>query len=147
MKAMGPGLVGSRKAGNLAPIRREFLFRAGALAVTAFLAQPLRALALSQAAGSSAQKPEEKPLTVEERVKKIIVEHLGVDEKEVVPAAKLADDLGADSLDVVELSMAIEEAFDLQIPDKECVRWKTVADVVHFVQAEVAKKQPAPAPH
>ena len=60
--------------------------------------------------------------TVEERVKQIIVEQLGVDEAEVTPKASFVDDLGADSLDTVELVMAFEEAFDVEIPDEEAER-------------------------
>jgi len=59
------------------------------------------------------------PTAVEEKVKTIIVEQLGVDEGEVTPTASFVDDLGADSLDTVELVMAFEEAFDIEIPDEE----------------------------
>jgi acyl carrier protein len=75
--------------------------------------------------------------TVEERVKRIIVEHLGVDEAKVVPKARLAEDLGADSLDVVELVLALEEAFDIEIPEEEGEKLRTVNDVIRCVQSHV----------
>lgn len=147
MQATVPGTNLSWKRRRVSPARRKFLVRGGAFALTLFPARPMRAFALPQAAGSSAAKPEQKPLTVEERVKKIIVEQYGVDEKEVVPSAKLREDLGADSLDLVELVMACEEAFDIEIPDKEICdhKWITVADVVRTVEAKIAQKRPAPA--
>jgi acyl carrier protein len=64
--------------------------------------------------------------TIEEKVKKIIVDQLGVDEAEVNPEAKFIDDLGADSLDTVELVMALEEEFGLEIPDEEAEKITTV---------------------
>lgn len=63
---------------------------------------------------------------IEERVKKIIVEQLGVKEEDVKPAASFVDDLGADSLDTVELVMALEEEFDTEIPDEEAEKITTV---------------------
>jgi acyl carrier protein len=76
--------------------------------------------------------------TTFERLKKIIVEQLGVEEKEVVPTAKFADDLGADSLDLVELIMAIEENFStpelkVEIPDAEAEKILTVQDAVDYI--------------
>jgi acyl carrier protein len=70
-----------------------------------------------------------------EKVKDIIVEQLGVDESEVVMEASFIDDLGADSLDIVELIMALEEEFDLEIPDKEAEKIATVADAVEYIKA------------
>lgn len=77
--------------------------------------------------------------TIFDRVKKIIVEQLGVEESEVVPTAKFADDLGADSLDLVELIMAIEENFSspdqkVEIPDNEAEKIVTVQDAVNYIQ-------------
>ena len=66
---------------------------------------------------------------IEERVKKIIVEQLGVDEAEVKNEASFVDDLGADSLDTVELVMALEEAFDIEIPDEAAEGIATVGDL------------------
>lgn len=79
--------------------------------------------------------------SVEEKVKQIIVEQLGVDEAEVTPNASFVDDLGADSLDRVELIMAFEEAFDIEIPDEEAEKIKTVQDATEYVDkhAKVGK--------
>jgi acyl carrier protein len=72
---------------------------------------------------------------VEERVKQIIVEQLGVDEGEVTANASFVDDLGADSLDTVELVMAFEEAFDIEIPDEQAEKIRTVKDAVDYINA------------
>ncbi len=79
--------------------------------------------------------------SVDEKVKQIIVEQLGVDEAEVTPNASFVDDLGADSLDTVELVMAFEEAFDIEIPDEEAEKIKTVQDAVDYIakNAKVSK--------
>ena len=77
--------------------------------------------------------------SVEERVKQIIVEQLGVDEGQVDPSASFVDDLGADSLDIVELVMAFEEAFDLDIPDEEAEKIKTVGDAVNRIDQTAEK--------
>jgi len=69
-----------------------------------------------------------------ERVKEVIVEQLGVDEDQVTLDASFTDDLGADSLDTVELIMAFEEEFDIEIPDEEAEKIKTVKDVVDYIQ-------------
>lgn len=71
--------------------------------------------------------------SVEEKVKQIIVEQLGVDEAEVTTNASFVDDLGADSLDTVELVMAFEEAFDLEIPDEDAEKIRTVQDAVTYI--------------
>ncbi len=71
--------------------------------------------------------------SVEERVKQIIVEQLGVDEAEVTPTASFVDDLGADSLDTVELVMAFEEAFEIEIPDEDAEKIRTVKDAVDYI--------------
>ena len=68
------------------------------------------------------------------RVKKIIVERLGVDEEDVTSEASFVDDLGADSLDTVELVMAFEEEFDIQIPDEEAEKILTVQNAVDYVK-------------
>ena len=78
--------------------------------------------------------------SVEERVKQIIVEQLGVDEAEVTPKASFVDDLGADSLDTVELVMAFEEAFDVEIPDEDAEKIRTVQDAVSYVDAHAKAK-------
>jgi acyl carrier protein len=71
---------------------------------------------------------------VEDKVKQIIVEQLQVDEAEVTPAASFQEDLGADSLDVVELVMQFEEAFDLEIPDEDAEKIKTVKDAIEYIE-------------
>ncbi len=68
------------------------------------------------------------------KVVDIIVEELGVDPEEVTPEASFIDDLGADSLDVVELVMAFEEEFDLEIPDEDAENIKTVQDAVDYIE-------------
>ena len=73
--------------------------------------------------------------SVEERVKQIIVEQLGVDEGEVTPNASFVDDLGADSLDTVELVMAFEEAFTAEIPDEQAEKIRTVKDAIDYINA------------
>jgi acyl carrier protein len=72
--------------------------------------------------------------TVEERVKEIIVEQLGVEEDDVTPTAKFIEDLGADSLDTVELVMALEENFDIQIPDEDAEKIVTVGDAIQYIK-------------
>ena len=76
-----------------------------------------------------------------EKVKQIISELLGVDEGEVTPSASFIDDLGADSLDTVELVMALEEAFDVEIPDEDAEKIRTVQDAIDYIdkRAKVAK--------
>ena len=74
--------------------------------------------------------------TVEERVKKIIVEQLGVEEGEVSPTASFVDDLGADSLDTVELVMAFEEEFGIEIPDQDAEKIKSVGDVNTYLKSK-----------
>jgi acyl carrier protein len=71
---------------------------------------------------------------VEEKVKQIIVDQLGVEPSEVTPAASFVDDLGADSLDRVELIMALEETFGIEIPDDDAEKISTVQDAVDYIQ-------------
>jgi acyl carrier protein len=79
---------------------------------------------------------------VEEKVKKIIVDQLGVEESEVTPEAKFIEDLGADSLDTVELVMALEEEFGIEIPDEDAEKITRVKEAVEYIEkhAEKAKK-------
>ena len=72
--------------------------------------------------------------SVEEKVKKIIMEQLDVEENVVVPEASFVDDLGADSLDQVELIMAMEEAFGVSIPDEEAEKIRTLQDAINFIE-------------
>ena len=73
--------------------------------------------------------------TVFERVRKIIVEQLGVEEGDVTPQTSFVDDLNADSLDLVELIMAMEEEFGFEIADEEAEKMRTVQDVINFIKA------------
>ena len=73
-------------------------------------------------------------MSIEERVKKIIVDQLGVKEEDVKPEASFVEDLGADSLDTVELVMALEEEFDIEIPDEEAEKITTVQSAIDYVQ-------------
>ena len=73
---------------------------------------------------------------IQDQVKKIVVDHLGIDESKVVPEAKFIDDLGADSLDTVELVMAFEEAFDVEIPDEKAETILTVGDAISHLESK-----------
>jgi acyl carrier protein len=79
----------------------------------------------------------EKP-NVAEKIKQIVSEQLGVDETEITPTASFVDDLGADSLDTVELVMAFEEAFEIEIPDEDAEKIRTVQDAIAYVEKKVA---------
>ena len=72
------------------------------------------------------------------RVKKIVVEHLGVDDAKVTPEANFIDDLGADSLDTVELVMAFEEEFSVEIPDEAAEKIQTVQNAIDFIEKNAA---------
>jgi acyl carrier protein len=76
-----------------------------------------------------------------EKVKQIIGEQLGVDEAEVTPSASFVDDLGADSLDTVELVMAFEEAFDIEISDEDAEKIRTVQDAVDYIDKHAKSKK------
>lgn len=73
--------------------------------------------------------------SIQEKVKQIIVEQLGVEESEVTETASFVDDLGADSLDTVELVMAFEEGFSIEIPDEDAEKIQTVADAVKYIES------------
>lgn len=75
--------------------------------------------------------------SVEEKVKSIIVDQLGVNEAEVTGSASFVDDLGADSLDTIELVMAFEEAFSIEIPDEDAEKIKTVQNAIDYVESHV----------
>lgn len=77
--------------------------------------------------------------TIEQRIKDIIIEQLGVTAEQVTPEAKFIEDLGADSLDNVELVMALEEEFGLEIPDDEAEKLQSVGDVIKHVEDSQAK--------
>lgn len=78
------------------------------------------------------------PAEIADRVKQIIVEQLNVSAEEVTPEASFIDDLGADSLDIVELVMALEEEYDLEISDEDAEKIQTVGDVIHYIQEKAA---------
>ena len=73
---------------------------------------------------------------VQDQVKKIVIDHLGIDESKVTPEAKFIDDLGADSLDTVELVMAFEEEFGSEISDSEAEKILTVGDAIKFIESK-----------
>ena len=73
-------------------------------------------------------------MAIEDKVKEIIIDQLGVEAVEVVPAASFVDDLGADSLDTVELVMALEEEFDVEIPDEDAEKIKTVGEAIDYIK-------------
>jgi acyl carrier protein len=75
---------------------------------------------------------------VAERVKKIVVEHLGVDEAKVTDNASFIDDLGADSLDTVELVMEFEKEFNIDIPDEDAEKLRTVGDALNYLKSKTA---------
>ena len=75
-------------------------------------------------------------MSLEPKIKKIVEEQLGVEGDRIKPEASFIDDLGADSLDIVELVMAMEEEFDLEIPDEDAEKLKTVADVTNYLQGK-----------
>ena len=76
---------------------------------------------------------------LEDRVKKIIIEQLTVDASEVTPKAQFISDLGADSLDTVELVMALEEEFDIEIPDEDAEKIKTVGETIDYIKEKTGK--------
>jgi len=78
--------------------------------------------------------------SIEEKVRQIVVEKLGVEPGEVTPAAKFVEDLGADSLDLVELVMEFEGAFDIQIPDEDTEKIRSVKDAINYIQTKAGNK-------
>ncbi len=79
-------------------------------------------------------------MAVDEKVKAIIAEQLGVKAEEVTPQASFIDDLGADSLDTVELIMALEEEFGVEIPDEDAEKMTTVGDAIKYIEEKAAHK-------
>jgi acyl carrier protein len=81
--------------------------------------------------------------TVEDRVRKIVIEHLGVKEEDLKNNASFVDDLGADSLDTVELVMAFEEEFEMEIPDERAEKITTIQEAIDYIEANSDKKEEA----
>jgi acyl carrier protein len=119
----------------------EWVFgtRTGATVARALLTFHLRKLRKIAKINAFAQIPGGS-MAVEQKVKQIIVEQLGVDESQVDNNASFVDDLGADSLDIVELVMAFEEAFELEIPDEDAEKITTVKDAIEYIENKTAKK-------
>jgi acyl carrier protein len=80
-------------------------------------------------------------MTVAEKVKEMIIKQLDSKESEVVPEARFIDDLGADSLDIVELIMALEDEYGLEIPDEDAEKIETVGDAIRYIEAHLAEKK------
>jgi acyl carrier protein len=80
-------------------------------------------------------------MSIEDRVKEIIVEQLGVEASQVTERAKFVEDLGADSLDTVELVMALEEEFSIEIPDEEAEKISTVGDAITYIEKHVESEK------
>ena len=78
-------------------------------------------------------------MSTDKRVKEIIVEQLGVNESEVNPEAKIVDDLGADSLDLVELVMALEEEYNMEITDEDAEKIQTVGDAIEYIKSHMSQ--------
>ncbi len=78
-------------------------------------------------------------MSVEKKIFQIIAEQLGISEDEIVRDASLIDDMGADSLDIVELVMAMEEEFEMEIPDEDAEKISTVQDIIDYVQGRLKK--------
>ena len=79
-------------------------------------------------------------MAVQDKITEIIVEQLGVKPEEVVPEASFVDDLGADSLDTVEIVMALEEEFGIEIPDEDAEKIQTVGDAINYIQEKAGTK-------
>jgi acyl carrier protein len=78
-------------------------------------------------------------MSIEQKIKSIIVEQLGIDEDEVTPQSSFLEDLGADSLDIVELVMAVEEEFKIEIPDEDVENLHTVQDLTNYIKAHAVQ--------
>jgi acyl carrier protein len=76
-------------------------------------------------------------MQLEQRVTNIIVNHLNISQEEVIPEASFVDDLGADSLDIVELVMAMEEEFDIEIPDEDAEKIQTIGDAISYLKEKL----------
>ena len=130
--------------------RRELLSRAADLGLSAcLLILTGRIVAYSTLSQTKPSEPDQKPSSkpeqkdpITEKVKDIIVKQLGVDQKKVTPDARFVEDLGADSLDVVELIMAFEETFNLEITDADAEKFRVVKDAINYIKAHAHKQAP-----
>jgi acyl carrier protein len=114
--------------------RRTFLGELGSTAVGVWEAALLGGTSLQAASPQTAKPSKNGPCdSIGSKVKQIVIEQLGVDETKVKPKARFVEDLGADSLDMVELIMAFEEAFQIEISDKDCETIKTVKEAVDYI--------------
>ena len=114
--------------------RRTFLGKLGSAAVGVCEVAMLGGTSLQAGSPQTAKPSKNKPCdSIGSKVKQIIVKQLGVDEAKVTPNARFIEDLGADSLDMVELIMAFEEAFNIEIPDKDAEGIKTVQEAVDYI--------------
>jgi acyl carrier protein len=125
--------------------RRDFLATSAgkglALACALVLAAPWTGLSRALFQLKDAKSPPPDPIA--ENCRRIVVEQLGVDKAEVIPSARFIEDLGADSLDVVELVMAFEEAFDLEIPDEDAEKYfVTFEGTVEYIRSRVKPAKP-----
>lgn len=112
--------------------RRNFLARS---VLSAFW-MPLMLTAQSTPKRPAGQKKTPPtPDAVAEKVKQIIAEQLGIDKAKIVPTARLMEDLGADSLDVVEVVMALEESFDINIDDQDCAKLHKVQEIIDYIRS------------
>ncbi|MBZ5720450.1 MAG: acyl carrier protein [Acidobacteriia bacterium] len=125
--------------------RRKFLSWSTVTAAAFTASVFLRGTAATAAPPQKTSDPPQKD-PVAEKVQKIVVEQLEVDEAKVVPSARFIEDLGADSLDVVELVMAFEEAFDINISDEDAEKMHTVGNAIDYIKAH-AKPAEKPKPH
>jgi acyl carrier protein len=101
--------------------------------------RPRRSLPLASSVVLSPPEGGELTMSVEAKVKEIIVENLGVDQEKVTEEASFVEDLGADSLDTVELVMAFEEEFDVEIPDEDAERMRTVGEAISYLKSKTEK--------
>lgn len=117
------------------------LFAFGMATTLPLLPQSVSPKPQSKPAGKKKSPTDKREDEVAKKVKRIVVEQLGVDEDKVTLSARFVEDLGADSLDVVELVMAFEEAFDIEIPDEDAEKLKTVANAIDYIKTHAKPRK------